>query len=58
MLFGRVLSIDELYDVVHKIHLELNHARRNELYMCVSQEFHRITEKACNLFYKDVKTVI
>ena len=54
----RVLSIDELYDVLHKIHLEQNHVRRIGLYKRVSQEFHGITEKACNLFYRDVKSVI
>ena len=46
----RVLSIDELYDVLHRIHLEQNHVRRIGLYKRVSQEFHGITEKACNLF--------
>ena len=46
----RVLSIDEMYDVLLRIHLEQNHVRRIGLYKRVSQEFHGITEKACNNF--------
>ena len=46
----RVLSIDEMYDVLLRIHLEQNHVRRIGLYKRVSQEFHGITEKTCNIF--------
>ena len=46
----RLLSIDELYDVLHRIHLEQNHVRRIGLYKRVTQEFHGITEKICNVF--------
>ena len=46
----RVLSIDETYDVLLRIHLEQNHVRRIGLYKRVSQEFHGITEKTCNIF--------
>ena len=46
----RVLSIDEMYDVLLRIHQEQNHVRRIGLYKRVSQEFHGITEKACNIF--------
>ena len=46
----RVLSIDEMYDVLLRTHLEKNHVRRIGLYKRLSQEFHGITEKACNIF--------
>ena len=46
----RVLYIDEMYDVLLRIHLEKNHVRRIGLYKRLSQEFHGITEKACNIF--------
>ena len=46
----RVLSIDEMYDVLLRIHLEQNHVRRIGLYKRMSQEFHGITEKTCNIF--------
>ena len=45
----QVLSIDEMYDILHRIHLEKNNVRRIGLYKRVSQEFHGITEKAGNL---------
>ena len=51
----RVLSIDEMYDVLLRIHLEQNHVRRIGLYKRVSQGFHGITEKTfreANIFYK------
>ena len=46
----RVLSIDEMYYVLLRIHLVKNHVRRIGLYKRVSQEFYGITEKACNIF--------
>ena len=47
----RVLSIDEMYDVLLRIHLEQNYLRRIGLYKRVSQEFHGITEKNCNTLF-------
>ena len=46
----RVLLIDEMYDVLLNINLEQNHVMRIGLYKRVSQEFHGITEKTCNIF--------
>ena len=46
----RVLSVEELFDVIQRIHLQLNHVRRIGLYKRISQEYHGITEKACKIF--------
>ena len=46
----QVMSIDEMYDVLLRIHLDQNQVRRIDLYKRVSQEFHGITEKTCNIF--------
>ena len=46
----RVLSIEEQYDIIQRVHLEHNHVRRDGLHKRLVQEYHGITEKACVLF--------
>ena len=46
----RVVAIEELYDIIKRIHIEHNHARREGLHKRLTKEFHGITEKACTLF--------
>ena len=46
----RVLSVEELFDFIQRIHLQFNHVRRIGLYKRISQEYHGITEKACKIF--------
>ena len=46
----RVLSIEELFDAIQRIHLQINHVRRIGLYKLLTQEYSGITEKAFNIF--------
>eukprot|EP00800_Vazella_pourtalesii_P011706 TRINITY_DN2821_c0_g1_i2.p1 TRINITY_DN2821_c0_g1~~TRINITY_DN2821_c0_g1_i2.p1 ORF type:complete len:470 (+),score=58.69 TRINITY_DN2821_c0_g1_i2:459-1868(+) len=46
----RILSIEEMYDTILRVHIEHNHVRRDGLHKRLSEEYHGVTEKACVLF--------
>ena len=46
----RVLPIEDIYETIERLHIELDHCGRTGLYKRISQEFHGITEKICHMF--------
>ena len=46
----RILSIEEMYGTILRVHIEHNHVRRDGLHKRLAEEYHGVTEKACVLF--------
>ena len=53
-----MLSIEEMYDTILRVHIQHYHVRRDSLHKRFPEEYHGVTEEACVLSRQTVRSVI